>query len=95
MQTTDARSGPELFPRTFERARTDVLRSRRMVGETERRLSEALEIVLTLEDDPAMGPIEQGSWARGLDEAIRHLSLARLLVEDLLHEERREPDGVR
>jgi hypothetical protein len=89
MQTTGMRTHLELVPRTFDRARTDALRSRRMVGETERRLAEALEIVLTLEADSAMGPIEQGSWAQGLDDAIRHLSLARRLLESLLSEERR------
>lgn len=89
MQTTGMRTHLELVPRTFDRARTDVLRSRRMVGETERRLAEALEIVLSLEEDPSMGPDEQGSWAQGLGDAIRHLSLARRLLESLLSEEQR------
>lgn len=89
MLTTDVRSDPGLVPRTFDRALTDVLRSRRMVAETERRLTEALEILLTLEEGQSTGSIEHGSWARGLDEAIRQLTSIRTLLDSLLGEERR------
>jgi hypothetical protein len=89
MQTTGVRSHLELVPRTCERARTDVLRSRRTVGETERRLAEALEIVLTLEEDPALKADRAGLLGSAAGRRDPSPSLARLLLESLLSEERR------
>ena len=89
MQTTDVRSNPGVMPRTYERALTDVLRARRMVGETDRRLTEALEILLTLEEWSSTESIDRMSWAQGLDDAIRKLTSIRTLLDSLLGEERR------
>jgi hypothetical protein len=89
MQTTDVGSELRVVPRTYDRALTDVLRARRMVGETDRRLTEALEILLTLEEWSSTEPIDRASWARGLDDAIRNLTSIRTMLDSLLGEERR------
>jgi len=89
MKTADVRSHPDVVPRTYDRALTDVLRARRMVGETDRRLTEALEILLTLEEWSSTESIDRTSWARGLDDAIRTLTSIRALLAPLLGEERR------
>ena len=60
-----------------------------MVGETDRRLTEALEILLTLEEWSSTESIDRTSWARGLDDAIRTLTSIRTLLDPLLAEERR------
>jgi hypothetical protein len=89
MQTTDVRSDPEVVPPTYDPALTDVLRARRMVRETDRRLTEALEILLTLEEWSSTESIDRTSWARGLDDAIRKLTSIRTLLDPPLGEERR------
>jgi len=89
MQTADVRPDSRGVPRTHDRALTDVLRARRMVGETDRRLTEALEILLTLEEWTSTESIDRASWARGLDDAIRKLTSIRTLLDPLLVEERR------
>jgi len=89
MQAIDVRSDSGVVPRTYDRALTDVLRARRMVGETDRRLTEALEILLTLEEWSSTESIDRTSWARGLDDAIRKLTSIRTLLDSLLDEERR------
>jgi hypothetical protein len=89
MQTTDVRPNPGVEPRSDDRALTDVLRARRMVRETDRRLTEALEILLTLEEWTSTESIDRTSWARGLDDAIRKLTSIRTLLDPLLGEERR------
>jgi hypothetical protein len=89
MKTADVRSHPDVVPRTHDRALTDVLRARRMVGETDRRLTEALEILLKLEEWTSTESIDRASWARGLDDAIRKLTSIRTLLAPLLAEERR------
>ena len=89
MQRTDVRSGHGVVPRTNDRALPDVLRARRMVEETDRRLTEALEILLTLEEWSSTESIDRTSWARGLDDAIRTLTSIRALLAPLLGEERR------
>jgi hypothetical protein len=83
------RPDSRVVPRTHDRALTDVLRARRMVGETDRRLTEALEILLTLEEWTSTESIDRASWARGLDDAIRKLTSIRTLLDPLLAEERR------
>jgi hypothetical protein len=89
MQTTDVRPDSRGVPRSHDRALTDVLGARRMVGETDRRLTEALEILLTLEEWTSTESIDRASWARGLDDAIRKLTSIRTLLAPLLAEERR------
>jgi len=89
MQTADVRPDSRVIPRTYDRALTDVLRARRMVGETDRRLTEALEILLTLEEWSSTESIDRTSWARGLDDAIRKLTSIRALLDSLLAGERR------
>ena len=89
MQTADVRPDSRVAPRTYDRALTDVLRARRLVGETDRRLTEALEILLTLEEWSSTESIDRTSWARGLDDAIRTLTSIRALLDPLLTEERR------
>jgi hypothetical protein len=88
MQTTDVRSDPRVMPRTYDRALTDMLRARGVVGETDRRLTEALEILLTLEEWSSTESIDRAAWARGLDDAIRNLTSIRTLLASLLGEER-------
>ena len=89
MRTTGVRSDSGVVPPSYDRALTDVLRARRMVGETDRRLTEALEILLKLEEWSSTESIDRTSWARGLDDAIRKLTSIRTLLDPLLGEERR------
>ena len=94
MRTSDVRSDAVVVPLTFERALTDVLRSRRMVEETERRLTEALVILRTLEEGAtpnSSGAVDHASWAGRVDDAIRHLAIAGSVLRSLLSEER--PSG--
>ena len=95
MRTSDVRSDDVVVPLTFERALTDVLRSRRMVEETERRLTEALVILRTLEEGAAanssVAGVDHASWAGRVDDAIRHLTIAGSVLRSLLSEER--PSG--
>jgi hypothetical protein len=69
-------------PILFDRALTDVIRSRRMVEETERRLAEAMSILEALERSP--GSTARGSWVLGLDEAVRGLTSVRETLQSLL-----------
>ena len=96
MRTSDVRSDAVVVPLTFDRALTDVLRSRRMVEETERRLTEALVILRTLEDGTTAnihaGTVDHASWAGRVDDAIRHLAIAGSVLRSLLSEER--PSGT-
>ena len=99
MRTSDVRSDAVVVPLTFDRALTDVLRSRRMVEETELRLTEALVILRTLEEGALanssatypQGPADHASWAGRVDDAIRHLAIAGTVLRSLLREER--PSG--
>ena len=94
MRTSDVRSDAVVVPLTFERALTDVLRSRRMVEETERRLTEALVILRTLEEGATANSseaVDHASWAGRVDDAIRHLAIAGSVLRSLLSEER--PSG--
>jgi hypothetical protein len=63
---------PTRVPIVFDRALTDVLRSRRTVEETKRRLAEARAIIEALERSTGRDP---ASWVTQLDEAIGHLAL--------------------
>ena len=63
---------PPRVPIVFDRALTDVLRSRRTVEETKRRLAEARSIIEALEQSTGTDP---ASWVIRLDEAIGHLAL--------------------
>jgi hypothetical protein len=70
-------------PILFDRALTDVIRSRRMVEEIERRLAEAMSILETLDRSP--GSTDRGeSWVEGLDEAVRCLAAVRETLQSLL-----------
>jgi hypothetical protein len=95
VRTSDVRSDAVVVPLSFDRALTNVLRSRRMVEETERRLTEALVILRTLEDgasvDSSSGAVDHASWAGRVDDAIGHLTIAGSVLRSLLSEER--PSG--
>jgi hypothetical protein len=95
MRSSDVRPDAVVVPLTFDRALTDVLRSRRMVEETERRLTEALVILRTLEDgtspDSSASAVDHASWAGRVDDAIRHLAIAGSVLRSLLSEDR--PSG--
>ena len=70
-------------PILFDRALTDVIRARRMVEETERRLAEAMSILEALEPQP--GPsTDHGSWVLGLEDAITCLTSVRETLQSLL-----------
>ncbi len=91
MRTSHVRSDAVVVPLTFERALTDVLRSRRMVEETERRLTEALVILRTLEEGAmanSSGAVDHASWAGRVDDAIRHLTIAGTVLRSLVSEDR-------
>ena len=96
MRTNDVRSDAVVVPLTFDRALTDVLRSRRMVEETERQLTEALVILRTLEEGTLAdssatypeGPVDHASWAGRVDDALQHLAIAGSVLRSLLVEER-------
>ncbi len=88
MRTSDVRADPVVVPLTFDRALTEVLRSRRLIEETERRLSEALAILRTLEAAPSEGPLDHPSWAGRVDDAIHHLAVVGSVLRSLLDDER-------
>jgi hypothetical protein len=76
-------------PIVFDRALTDVIRSRRLVEETERQLSEALLILRSLDGASSRWSAaidERFAWTRGLDESIGHLADVRLQLGSLLDE---------
>ena len=74
-------------PMIFDRARTNVIRSRRLVQETEAVLSEALEILRNL-DGPAStwraSPEERVAWNQMLDASIGQLTEVRNTLHSLL-----------
>jgi hypothetical protein len=74
-------------PVAFERALTDVIRSRRLVAETERQLSEAL-VILRMLDGPSSSwrasEAERATWTQDLDESIRQLADVRGTLHSLL-----------
>jgi hypothetical protein len=72
-------------PILFDRARTDVLGSRRMVEETRRRLSEARSIIDALGPTPTSPDL--APWAARLDEAMRHLTVVEESLRRLLDRE--------
>jgi hypothetical protein len=83
-------------PMIFDRARTDVIQSRRLVQETEAVLSEALEILRSL-DGPASTwratADERDAWTRMLDGSIRQLSDVRNTLHSLLDGSRLNGSG--
>lgn len=88
MGSPQVRTDRVVVPVIFDRALTEVLRSRRMVEETEQRLADALVILRTLEERPPIGAVDHISWAERVDEAIHHLSVVRTILHALLSEER-------
>jgi hypothetical protein len=73
----------------FDRALTDMIRSRRLVEETERQLSEALQILRSFDGTSSSWSAsvdERLGWTRGLDESIGHLADVRLQLCSLLDE---------
>ena len=74
-------------PMIFDRARTNVIQSRRLVQETEAVLSEALEILRNL-DGPAStwraSPEERVAWTKMLDGSIGQLTEVRNTLHSLL-----------
>lgn len=74
-------------PMIFDRARTNMIQSRRLVQETEAVLSEALEILRNL-DGPASSwrasPEERVAWTQMLDGSIRQLTDVRNTLHSLL-----------
>jgi hypothetical protein len=75
----------------FDRALTDVIRSRRLVEETEQVLSEALTILRTLDGPSSTWPVtatERLAWTRTLDESIRQLMDVRSTLHALLDRSR-------
>jgi hypothetical protein len=73
-------------PIVYDRALTHVIRSRRLLEETERRLVEALMIVRTL-SGPDAG--EDAAWDRPLEGAVRALADVRTSLVSLI--DRPEP----
>lgn len=74
-------------PMVFDRALTDVIQSRRLVEETEAVLSEALEILRTLDGPASVWPAsvaERIAWTRALDRSIRQLTDVRSSLHSLL-----------
>ena len=78
-------------PKIFDRALTNVIRSRRLVQETEAVLSKALEILWSL-DGPASTwratADERVAWTRVLDGSIRQLTDVRNTLHSLLSRSR-------
>ena len=79
---------PPRVPILFDRALTDVIRSRRTVDETRRRLAEARSIIETLEHPPGADSL---TWIVRLDDAIRHLSVVEDTLQGLLDREEGSP----
>ena len=88
MRATEVRADPVVVPVLFDRALTDLLRSRRLLEETEGRLTDALAILRTLEEPSPIRAVDHASWAGRLDDAIRHLGQVRTILRGLLSEER-------
>jgi hypothetical protein len=86
-------SGSPTVPMVLNRARTGLIRSRRLVEETEVVLSEALEILRTLDGPASTWPIsgaERVAWTRTLDGSIQTLSDVRNTLHSLLSGDRPE-----
>jgi hypothetical protein len=77
-------------PPLVERVRTDVILSRRIVGETQGRLDEALAILQELDAGRSSDRHDAalGGWGERIDDAIRQLSIVRAALDDLL-----QPNG--
>ena len=78
-------------PKVFNRALTNMIRSRRLVEETEGVLAEALDILRTLDGPASTWPVsaaERVAWTQTLDGSIHKLTDVRDTLHSLLSRSR-------
>jgi hypothetical protein len=81
------------MPKVVDRALTNLIRSRRLVEETEAVLAEALDILRTLDGPASAWPVsvaERVAWTQTLDGSIDKLTNVRDSLHSLLSRSRRQ-----
>lgn len=90
MKANGLGSAPSM-PKVFDRALTNLIRSRRLVEETEAVLAEALEVLRTLDGPASAWPAsvaERVAWTQTLDGSIDKLTDVRDTLRSLLSRSR-------